>query len=181
MDTKTLCLGILSLGDATGYEIKKQFEEGPFSHFYRVGFGSIYPALTEISAHGLATVAQYAQENRPDKKVYSLTEQGRRVLLQALLKRPDRDQVRSDFLFMMVFSSMLPPAFTAGVIAERLAWYRSEIAQLGACLQTETLTPGRRFVRGFGLAIYEAAARYLEENRHMIIQDETHATRTAAQ
>lgn len=181
MDTKTLCLGILSLGDATGYEIKKQFEEGPFSHFYSVGFGSIYPALTEISAQGLATVAQYAQENRPDKKVYSLTEQGRRVLLQALLKRPDRDHVRSDFLFMMAFSSMMPPTFTAGVIAERLAWYRSEIAKLRNCLATETPPPGRQFVRGFGLAIYEAAARYLEENRHMITQDEAHSARTAAQ
>ena len=30
MDVKTLCLGILNRGDATGYEIKKACEDGPF-------------------------------------------------------------------------------------------------------------------------------------------------------
>ena len=29
MDAKTLCLGVLTLGEATGYEIKKAVEEGP--------------------------------------------------------------------------------------------------------------------------------------------------------
>jgi DNA-binding PadR family transcriptional regulator len=181
METRTLCLGILSLGDATGYEIKKQFEEGPFSHFYRVGFGSIYPALNEISARGLATVTQHAQENRPDKKVYSLTELGRRALMQALLKRPERDQVRSDFLFTMAFCSLLPPAFAAGLVAERLTFYRDHIAHLRHCLATEAVSPGRQFVRGFGLAVYEAAARYLEENKHMVVQDVAQDARSAAQ
>lgn len=181
MDTKTLCLGILSLGDATGYEIKKQFEEGPFSHFYRVGFGSIYPALTELGATGLATVTHHAQENRPDKKVYSLTDKGRRALLQALLKRPEPDDLRSDFLFMMAFSSLMPSAFVAGVIAERLALYRAHAAHLRECMARETLAPGRQFVRGFGLAIYEAAARYLEENSHMIAPEHGLEARTAAQ
>jgi len=39
MDVKTLCLGVLNRGEASGYEIKKQCEEGPFSHFYAAGFG----------------------------------------------------------------------------------------------------------------------------------------------
>ena len=30
MDVKTLCLGVLSRGPHTGYEIRKQFEDGPF-------------------------------------------------------------------------------------------------------------------------------------------------------
>jgi len=48
MDVKTLCLGVLSRGTASGYEIKKQCEEGPFAHFYAAGFGSIYPALNAL-------------------------------------------------------------------------------------------------------------------------------------
>ena len=47
MDVKTLCIGILSLGDASGYEIKKQLEER-FSFFYDASFGSIYPALNKL-------------------------------------------------------------------------------------------------------------------------------------
>src|SRR3546814_3071348 len=56
MDAKTLCLGVLSRGAASGYEIKKAFEEGPFSHFHQASFGSIYPALNALSADGLVAV-----------------------------------------------------------------------------------------------------------------------------
>ncbi len=41
MDAKTLCLGALSRGDASGYEIKKAFEEGPLSHIHEASFGAI--------------------------------------------------------------------------------------------------------------------------------------------
>ena len=53
MNVRTLCLGVLSFGEATGYEIKKEIEEGPFSHFIEASFGSIYPALTQLLGEGL--------------------------------------------------------------------------------------------------------------------------------
>src|SRR3546814_3831085 len=77
MDAKTLCLGVLSRGAASGYEIKKAFEEGPFSHFHQASFGSIYPALNALSADGLVAVRAQAQQKRPAKKIYSLTPKGR--------------------------------------------------------------------------------------------------------
>ena len=43
MDAKTMCLGALMLGDATGYDIRKRVEE-TFSHFLDVSLGAIYPA-----------------------------------------------------------------------------------------------------------------------------------------
>ena len=49
MNVRTLCLGVLSFGDATGYEIKKMAEDGLFSHFIEASFGSIYPALTKMT------------------------------------------------------------------------------------------------------------------------------------
>jgi hypothetical protein len=54
MDVKTLCLGVLTEGNKSGYEIKRCFEEA-FSHFFVAGFGSIYPALAELSRAGLVT------------------------------------------------------------------------------------------------------------------------------
>ena len=75
MDVKTLCLGVLTEGDKTGYEIKQRFEEA-FSHFFGAGFGSIYPALAELSRQGLVTCQSVEQDKRPDKKVYSLTAAG---------------------------------------------------------------------------------------------------------
>ncbi len=45
MSVRSLCLAILSFGDATGYEIRKESTEGRFSYFDDASFGSIYPAL----------------------------------------------------------------------------------------------------------------------------------------
>jgi len=44
MDTKTLCLGVLTLGDASGYDVRKQLTE-TFSHFMEISPSGIYPAL----------------------------------------------------------------------------------------------------------------------------------------
>jgi DNA-binding PadR family transcriptional regulator len=52
-DVRTLCLGILSIGEATGYEIKKALEEGPFGHVLEASFGAIYPALGRLTEEGL--------------------------------------------------------------------------------------------------------------------------------
>ncbi len=49
MGVKDLCLGVLTFGNANGYDIKKFFPQN-FGHFYAAGHGSIYPELTELTA-----------------------------------------------------------------------------------------------------------------------------------
>ena len=66
MDAKTLCLGALQFGDASGYEIKKMFEDGLLGHLHEASFGSIYPALTRLEEDGLATATAMAQD-KPEK------------------------------------------------------------------------------------------------------------------
>ena len=73
MDVRTICLGILTRGPATGYEIKKLFEDDGYQHFVEASFGSIYPALNRLTEEGLVSVREDAQEKRPDRKVYSIT------------------------------------------------------------------------------------------------------------
>lgn len=51
VDGKTIRLGVLTLGDKTGYETKKHFERA-FGHFFVAGFGSIYPALGALTRDG---------------------------------------------------------------------------------------------------------------------------------
>ena len=52
MQKETLCLGLLSLGPRSGYEIKQMFE-GPLSDFYSLSFGTIYPTLNNLQALSL--------------------------------------------------------------------------------------------------------------------------------
>jgi len=164
MDARLLCLGALHFGDASGYEIKKLFEEGDFSFFHETSFGSIYPALSRLVEDGLALVAEQAQDKRPDKKVYSITDKGRDLFAESLREPPAPDKIRSDFCFLMLFAHLLPSAAIDRLIRDRIAWYRLHIGQMEACDAHEA-PPGGRLINGLGLAIYRNAAAYLEENR----------------
>ncbi len=170
MDVKTLCLGVLSRGEASGYEIKKAFEEGPFSHFHQASFGSIYPALNALSADGLVEVRAQAQDKRPDKKIYSLTVKGRNALLAALMAEPAPDVMRSDFLFILFFAQYLPPGRVDRLISARIAWYRAMLERMESCSCGER-PPGADFVRGMGIAVYRAAAEYLESHRAELVAE----------
>lgn len=166
MDVRTLCLGILTLGDATGYEIKKTLE-GPFSHFFEASYGSIYPALNRLTEAGLVECTPLTQKKRPDKKVYSITPAGRLAFMDALAEPPGRDRLRSHFLVLMAFAELLPARHLSRLIDARLAWHRAKIAELEACGE-QSDSAGRAFVCGYGLAFHRAAADFLEENRHRV-------------
>lgn len=168
MNVKTLCLGVLYGGDATGYEINKACEEGPFSHFYAAGFGSIYPALNALCAEGLVSVEEQPQDKRPDKKVYSITTAGRLHLAEALTKPPGRDRFRSDFWFIMYFAPLLQPRELDALIQQRIGRLRTEIGEMEKCAMADGL-PGERFTLGAGLAITRAELEYLDAQRHVLV------------
>jgi DNA-binding PadR family transcriptional regulator len=168
MDDKTLCLGVLTEGDKTGYEIKHCFEEA-FSHFFGASFGSIYPALAELSRQGLVTCESVEQDKRPDKKVYSLTERGHRVLLEDLLTTPPRHKVRSEFLALMYFAHLLPPERVGAIIDQMVAHWEPLVAEIERCAAGEDCeiapTPGMRFAAGYGRAVLGAALAYVRESK----------------
>jgi len=168
MDARVLCLGALHFGDASGYEIKKLFEEGDFRFFYETSFGSIYPALSRLVEDGLALVSEQAQDKRPDKKVYSITDKGRGLFAESLREPPAPDKIRSDFCFLMLFAHLLPPATVDRLIRDRIAWYRGQIGQMETCDSADA-PAGGRFINGLGLAIYRSAAAYLEEHRSAFV------------
>lgn len=176
MDVKTLCLGVLTRGDASGYEIKKQFEEGPFAHFHAAGFGSIYPALGKLSAEGLVTCTQLEQEGRPDKKVYSITPAGMAAFKKALHRKPRPDKIRSEYMFMLFFGHLLEPGHRQDIVDGVISDYRRMAECLGLP-EPAGLAAGQRFVRGLGRTFYESVAAYMEENKHLLFDGEP-ASRT---
>lgn len=164
MDVRTICLGILTRGDATGYEIKKLFEDGGYQHFVEASFGSIYPALNRLTEDGLVSVRAEAQEKRPDRKVYSLTGAGREAVVRALMKPLPEDRHRSPFLFAMLFSHLLPQDHVLSMIDHYIQQSEEKLAQLTEA-EPGSETPGERFVIGYGRAVYAAMLNYLRSHR----------------
>lgn len=178
MDIRTLCLGILTMDDATGYEIKKKFEQ-ELSHFYDASFGSIYPALTRMTEEGLVRCTEQAQEGRPDKKVYAITSSGRMYFLDALSKAPRKDRIRSEFLAMLMFSDLLSPSRVAHLVDTRLKELDETITAYADCDDAE-MTNSEKFLSGFGMTVYRAERDYLAENRHLLEADALLAAKSAA-
>ncbi|MEO0410234.1 MAG: PadR family transcriptional regulator [Pseudomonadota bacterium] len=162
MDVKTLCLGILSLGEATGYEIKKLVADGAFSFFSEASYGSIYPALTKLMEAGLVTCRSQSQDGRPDKKIYSLTAAGEAELKTNILQSPGPDKQRSEFLATVLFSEAVSPERLTLLLAERKQYHKERIAALEV-MQDDEMSPAGRFVIGYGLHIQRAALAFLED------------------
>ena len=169
MDSKTLCLAVLSQGDASGYEIRKAVETGPFGHIQDIGYSSIYPALSRLRDDGLVTVTEYAQDGRPNKKVYRLTGDGRMSLLGALQEPTESDKMRSDFLFRMLFADILPPAVVENMLDARLREIDTTIARMDARAQNGFENVGEEFLNGFAATVQRAMADYIEENRYQLV------------
>ncbi|MBO6782899.1 MAG: PadR family transcriptional regulator [Alphaproteobacteria bacterium] len=169
MDAKTLCLAVLSQGDASGYEIRKAVEEGPFGHIQDIGYSSIYPALSRLLEDGQVSVTEYAQEGRPDKKVYRLTADGRMALLGALQEPTVPDKTRSDFLFRMLFADILPPSVVEQMIDSRLGDLQQNIDRMEQRAERGFDTAGEAFLNGFAVAVHQAMAAYIEDNRYQLV------------
>ncbi|WP_205470727.1 PadR family transcriptional regulator [Breoghania sp. L-A4] len=110
MNVRSLCLAILYLGEATGYEIKKQSTEGSFSHFVDASFGSIYPALARLEADGMVTAREETKQGKPARKVYSITASGREEFMKALAEPQAPDLFRSQFLLIAVCAELVTPS-----------------------------------------------------------------------
>jgi PadR family transcriptional regulator AphA len=104
-----LLLGLLDLEDQSGYDLKQAIEQS-VGHFWREGYGQIYPALEQLEQAGLVESHVERQSGRPDRKVYALLEMGREWLRE-WLKEPARDQVpRNELLLKLFFGRLMSKA-----------------------------------------------------------------------
>lgn len=170
MDVRTICLGILTRGDATGYEIKKLFEDGRFSYFVEASFGSIYPALSRLTDDGLVKVREEAGVGRPGRKIYSITEKGRRTFVASLNGPLPEDRFRSPFLFAMMFSDFLDDGRVIAMIDSHIAEIEAKLDQL-RCDCGRPCNNREAFVCEMGRTIYQAILRFLQDRRNQFNTD----------
>lgn len=171
MDVKTVCLGMLDAGPASGYDLKKEFESS-FAHFFAAGFGSIYPALSALAGEGLVSFREVPQEGRPDRKVYEITEAGRRKLLESLGDPDPSHKVRSEFLATMCFSHLMTREQIETVLDNRRVEIRRYLDLFDELEQGDCSdwTPGHQFVLGFGKAMIRAKLEYIEANAELLFE-----------
>lgn len=164
MNVKTLCLGSLCLMDATGYDIKRLFEQA-FSHFHSASYGSIYPSLNQLEKDGMIRLRVEPGERHPDRKVYSITDTGREALLEELQGTEPTEQVRSDFLVLLFFAHLLPTERLTYLLDAVCRQYREALSYLESIRDEPGHTSGIRFTIGLGIAVLQAKLAFIETER----------------
>jgi PadR family transcriptional regulator, regulatory protein AphA len=179
MRVKTLCLGALCLGDATGYDIKKLFEAA-FNHFHGASFGSIYPSLQQLEHEGLVSHSIEAGDRHPDRKLFHVTDAGRAAFASELAGTPATEQLRSEFLVLMFFAHLLPGEVLRQKLDDMQSHYRGMLDYLDSIAACSGHTAGMEFTIGMGQAVVRAKLEYLLSQREALLAAHRRPTSKAA-
>ncbi len=76
-----LALGLLMGGPSHGYQLDQTLGE-VFGMIWKAGQTKLYVTLSNLEKEGLLQIEMERQENRPDRKVYHLTQAGRKEFLE---------------------------------------------------------------------------------------------------
>lgn len=100
MSIKHALLGILVRQPCHGYELKQTFEE-KVGEFWTLNYGQVYTTLERLYKDGLVEWEDIEQTDKPDKKMYRITEAGR-VVFDEWRRQPVKAEPRAlrDELFL---------------------------------------------------------------------------------
>ncbi|MBI5343557.1 MAG: PadR family transcriptional regulator [Deltaproteobacteria bacterium] len=108
MDARSILLGFLMNRSMTGYELKKAFSIS-FSFFSGLSYGSIYPALGKMEKEGLIRMQAEMRKSGPNRKICTITAEGRKVFLETLKEPFAFEGTKSIFLTRLFFFAHLAP------------------------------------------------------------------------
>ena len=108
MSLANALLGLLDYRSMTGYDLKKTFDD-TIDFFWSAQMSQIYRELNNLEEKGLVKSKIEPQDKRPDRKVYQLTEEGRKTFLKWLNKFPNilSEPCRSRFVMRIFFASRI--------------------------------------------------------------------------
>lgn len=110
-------LGLLNVMPMTGYDLKHRAFDSSIAHFWQADQAQIYRTLTSLAESGWVECTLEIQAERPNRKVYRITEAGRAELRRWLLEPQSLAVHREPFLVQLFFAGQLDDA----AILEHLA------------------------------------------------------------
>ena len=106
MSLEHAILGFLNYKPLSGYDMKKVFDSS-VRHFWYADQSQIYRTLSHLTGRKLAEMEVVEQSDRPDRKVYHITDLGRKELHDWLTGPFPIQQPHSGPLVQIFFSGQL--------------------------------------------------------------------------
>ena len=147
---KYVILGLLMRHPMSGYDITKEFQNG-LTEFWDAKHSQIYPELRRLYDEGLITYEVQISGEALEKKVYSITEQGRQEFHAWVEEDVDTIPFQRDvFRLKLYFSDNLEPAAALHIIDAQRCLHRQKLEHLEDKVQRCFGTPPQRGTPTFG-------------------------------
>jgi len=123
-------LALLANGPAHGYELKSAMEQRFGAVLPPLNAGQIYTTLARLQRDGLVDDDAVAQNGRPNKRVYRLTEQGRVELRGWVADSTPQTRLKDDFFIKLVLARAAQIADPLELIDRQRAAYLQALRDL---------------------------------------------------
>ncbi len=120
MSLAYVILGLLQQENRSGYDLKISCFNGCINHLWTADQAQIYKTLDKLVAQDLITCTLEIQHDRPNRKVYSITELGKAELYQWLQSHQPLPVVREPLLVQLHFAAQLPDQTIIALLEQEL-------------------------------------------------------------
>ena len=119
-------LGILSTMPMTGYDLKTQAFDRTVAHFWSAVLPQIYRELDRLEQQGWATSTVEIQHDRPNRRVFTITDAGRGEFARWLHQFQPPPAHREAFLIQLFFAARLTNDEILALLEAQLAARREQ-------------------------------------------------------
>jgi DNA-binding PadR family transcriptional regulator len=130
-------LGLLAQKPAHGYELHQRLTE-EFGHIWHISLSQTYNILKRLEKQGAIAGEDEEQENRPARRFFCLTVEGRQrfeIWLDSTVGCSTR-AIRVGFLTRLAFAESLRPELVAGLLERQIVEVQGGIDRLQGGLDT---------------------------------------------
>ncbi|WP_030170019.1 PadR family transcriptional regulator [Spirillospora albida] len=128
MALRNAIMAALLEGEASGYDLAKGFDAS-VANFWMATPQQLYRELEKMAVDGLIEARIVRQERRPDKRVFSLTDAGRRALRDFTAAPTRAGAIREELMVKVQAVDEGDVDAVRAAIAERKAWAQAKTAR----------------------------------------------------
>ncbi len=122
-------LGLLQQEERTGYDLKTSCFDQSIAHLWPADQAQIYRTLDKLVEQGWVTCTIEIQHDRPNRKIYSVTEAGKDELIRWLQSPQPLPTVREPLLVQLFFAAQLSNEAIIQLLEQQLAARREKLAE----------------------------------------------------
>jgi DNA-binding PadR family transcriptional regulator len=156
-------LGLLTQQPMSGYDIKRFLKS--LSWLIEVpSLGSLYPSLHALLEDGLVTREVVTNQDRPSRKIYSITKAGEEALQEWLEQPSNSNASLKKFVMRLALAGQLSQVGLLAHLEQRRARVTAQKIALEQALESEAKSAdlGERLMLDYGLSLAAAELAWLD-------------------